>query len=108
MSIIIDGKELSQEDCIRICEKQAADARARGWHPNYDGLFPESNAEGKAAEELVRSHQDFAFIYGKMKADNPDLRPGQLMKLAIDTHPQAHSQWLKDVREGRKSGKLEV
>lgn len=108
MSIEINGKILSQEDCISICEKQAARDRARGWHPNYDGLFPESNAEGKAAEELVRSHQDFAYIYGKMKADNPGMRPGQLMKLVIDSHPQAHAQWLKDVREGRKSGKLEV
>ncbi|MFZ2419263.1 MAG: hypothetical protein WAW22_12190 [Smithellaceae bacterium] len=113
MSIIVDGKELSQQDCIdRVMQWKAEDERRGRFTPKVNTFAdePGDDDELKAAKKKLRDFyaNDFEHIYSKMKADNSDLRPGQVMALAIQKHPAAHQQWLADVRNGLKSGKLEA
>jgi hypothetical protein len=112
-TITVNGETLTQQDCIdRVMQWKAEDERRGRFTPKVNTFAdePGDDDELKAAKKKLRDFyaDDFEHIYSKMQADNPAMRPGQLMKLVIDTHPAAHAQWLKDVREGRKSGKLEA
>jgi len=110
MAIVIDGRELSQEECLKIVEKQAEDALAAGWRPTCPSMDddPGDTDEVKKAKAYIRQNLDFACIYQQMRVENPSLRPGQVMQMVIEKHPGAHAEWLADVRAGRRSGKLEV